>query len=77
LRAGRAPLATDSRIADKPKNTRAISSGNRRAGAMSFRYFKQLAPPDDSTPLTPATIFLATLYGVAFALFVIWQRFLA
>lgn len=44
---------------------------------MSFRYFKYLILPDDNAPLTPGTIFLATLYGVIFALFIIWQRFLA
>ncbi|HEX9593160.1 MAG TPA: hypothetical protein VGB12_07430 [bacterium] len=44
---------------------------------MAFRYFKQVVPPDHNAPLRPATLILATLYGVVFTLFVIWQRFLA
>jgi hypothetical protein len=42
---------------------------------MAFRHFRQLAPVDDNAPLRPAMILIATLYGVVFALFVIWQRF--
>jgi hypothetical protein len=44
---------------------------------MAFRHFKQLVPPDDNAPLRPTTILFATLYGLVFALFVVWQRFLA
>lgn len=41
-----------------------------------IRPLQDLIPHDDG-PLHPAAIVIATLYCLAFTLFVVWRRFLA
>ena len=43
---------------------------------MILHSFKDLVPHDGG-PLRPTAIVLATLYCLAFTLFVIWRRFIA